>query len=370
MTKNKEPYRIIISGGGTGGHIYPAIAIADEFKSQFPDAEILFVGAKGRMEMTKVPEAGYRIIGLWISGIQRRLTFDNLAFPLKLISSLRKADEIIKEFKPHAAIGVGGYASGPLLRRAAKNSIPCLIQEQNSYAGLTNKLLAKRVQKICVAYDGMEKFFPADKIVLTGNPVRSDIITMKTSREEAFKFFGLDPQKRALFIMGGSLGARTLNDSLLKNLQKLIDEDIQLIWQTGKLYFNEVSMNLKDFNTEGIKHFEFLKDMNLAYAASDLVVSRAGALSISELCLVKKPVIFVPSPNVSEDHQTENAKALVRNDAALMVRDVDAPENLVDSAIALINDKNKMNLLAENISRMAKPDATRDIVKEILKIIN
>jgi UDP-N-acetylglucosamine--N-acetylmuramyl-(pentapeptide) pyrophosphoryl-undecaprenol N-acetylglucosamine transferase len=322
------------------------------------------------MEMTKVPEAGYRIEGLWISGIQRRLTLDNLAFPLKLISSLRKADEILRRFKPHAAVGVGGFASGPLLRRASKNGIPCLIQEQNSYAGLTNKLLAKRVQKICVAYEGMENFFSKDKIVVTGNPVRSDIIQSQKSREQAFGFFGLDPKKRTLFIMGGSLGARSINNSILQNLQKLIDEDIQLIWQTGKLYYHEVTDKLRSFSTEGIRHFEFLKEMDLAYAAADIVISRAGALSISELCLVKKAVIFVPSPNVAEDHQTKNAETLVRNNAAIMVKDIDASENLVEEAISLFKDKGKMAFLATNISKMAKPEATKSIVHEIIKLVN
>lgn len=370
MSRNKEPYRIIISGGGTGGHIYPAIAIADEFKRQFPDAEVLFVGAKGRMEMTKVPEAGYKIEGLWISGIQRRLTFDNLAFPLKLISSLRRADEILREFKPDVAVGVGGFASGPLLRRASKRNIPCLIQEQNSYAGLTNKLLSKRVHKICVAYEGMESYFSKDKIVVTGNPVRSDIINFNNNKEEALSYFGLQPGLKTLFIMGGSLGARTINESILGNLQDLIDENIQLIWQTGKLYYHDVSQKLKAFDTKNIKYFEFLKEMNLAYSAADVVVSRAGALSISELCLVKKPVIFVPSPNVAEDHQTMNAKALEKEDAAIMVKDVEAPIKLVREAINLFRDEPRMQTLSENIARMAKPEATKAIVSEIVKLIN
>lgn len=322
------------------------------------------------MEMTKVPEAGYKIEGLWISGIQRRLTIDNLAFPLKLISSLRRADEILKEFKPHVAVGVGGFASGPLLRRASKRNIPCLIQEQNSYAGLTNKLLAKRVHKICVAYEGMESYFSKDKIVVTGNPVRSDIVNFKNNKEEALKYFGLQPGLKTLFIMGGSLGARTLNESILKNLQVLIDENIQLIWQTGKLYYHEVAQKLKDFDTTNIKYFEFLKEMNLAYAAADLVVSRAGALSISELCLVKKPVIFVPSPNVAEDHQTMNARALEKNDAAIMVRDVDAPETLVKKAVELFKDEARMEILSQNIAGMAKPNATKAIVNEITKLID
>lgn len=320
--------------------------------------------------MTKVPEAGYKIEGLWISGIQRRLTFDNLAFPIKLISSLRRADEILKEFKPHVAVGVGGFASGPLLRRASKRNIPCLIQEQNSYAGLTNKLLAKRVRKVCVAYEGMESYFSKDKIVITGNPVRSDIINFKNSKEEALTYFGLQPGLKTLFIMGGSLGARTINESILKNLQALIDAGIQVIWQTGKLYYHDVSQKLNAFDTTNIKYFEFLKEMNLAYAAADVVISRAGALSISELCLVKKPVILVPSPNVAEDHQTMNAKALEKNDAAIMVKDVEAPDKLVTEAINLFQEEARMKILSENIARMAKPEATKTIVSEIIKLIN
>ncbi len=331
---------------------------------------MLFVGAKGRMEMTKVPEAGYKIEGLWISGIQRRLTFDNLAFPLKLISSLRRADEILREFRPHVAVGVGGFASGPLLRRASKRNIPCLIQEQNSYAGLTNKLLAKRVRRICVAYEGMESYFDRDKIVITGNPVRSDIVNFKNNKEEALKYFGLQPGLKTLFIMGGSLGARTINESILKNLQALIDADIQLIWQTGKLYYHEVAQKLTAFDITSIKYFEFLKEMNLAYSAADMVISRAGALSISELCLVRKPVIFVPSPNVAEDHQTMNARALEKHDAAMMVKDVEAPERLVHEALNLFKDEARMQVLAENIAKMAKPDATKNIVSEIIKIID
>lgn len=367
---NQEPYRIIISGGGTGGHIYPAIAIADAFKLMNPGAEILFVGAKGRMEMQKVPEAGYPIEGLWISGIQRRLTMDNLAFPLKLFSSLRRAGKILDQFKPHAAIGVGGFASGPLLRMASKRNIPCLIQEQNSYAGLTNKLLAKKVQKICVAYDGMEKFFPKEKIVLTGNPVREDIMEISNKREKALKFFNLDPGKQTVFIMGGSLGARTLNQSVLGDLQKLINAGIQLIWQTGKLYFHEIDGKLKAYDTQNIKYFEFIREMDLAYAAADMIVSRAGALSISELCLIKKPVIFVPSPNVSDDHQTKNALSLVGKNAARMIRDSEAPQNLVDEVLDLFKDKEKMEIFSENIGKLARPKATKDIVNEIMKIIN
>lgn len=322
------------------------------------------------MEMQKVPEAGYRIEGLWISGIQRKLSIDNLAFPLKLISSLRRASSIIKTFQPHVVVGVGGFASGPLLRVASNKGIPCLIQEQNSYAGLTNKLLAKKVQKVCVAYEGMDQFFEEDKIVLTGNPVRRDIVDMAGKREKAQEFFKLDSQKRTLFVMGGSLGARTINQSLINHLQKLIDQDIQLIWQTGKFYYKEITERLKGFDSVNIRHFEFLKEMDYAYAAADMVVSRAGALSISELCLVKKPVIFVPSPNVAEDHQTKNAQALVEKNAAVMISDVEAPQKLVDEAVSLFMDKAKMEELVENIGKMAKPKATENIVEEIVKLIH
>lgn len=320
--------------------------------------------------MQKVPEAGYSIEGLWISGIQRRLTLDNLAFPFKLLSSMQKASAIVRKFKPHVAVGVGGYASGPLLRVASKRGIPCLLQEQNSYAGLTNKLLAKRAQKICVAYEGMEQFFDKEKVVLTGNPVRKDIVTIGDKREKAFEFFKLDPTKPTLFVMGGSLGARTINQSIIAGLQLLIDAEVQLIWQTGKLYYDEITNRLKDYDTKNIRHFEFLKEMDYAYAAADMVISRAGALSISELCLVKRPVIFVPSPNVAEDHQTKNAQSLVDKKAALMVKDVDAPQMLITEALRLFGNDTKMKALAENIGKMAKPNATEHIVQELIKLIN
>lgn len=320
--------------------------------------------------MQKVPEAGYPIEGLWISGIQRKLSLDNLAFPFKLLSSMRKASAIVSNFKPHAAVGVGGFASGPLLKVASNRKIPCLIQEQNSYAGLTNKLLAKKAQKICVAYEGMEKFFDKEKLVLTGNPVRSDIVTIGNKREKAFEFFKLDPSKSTLFVMGGSLGARTINQSILAGLQSLIDAGIQLIWQTGKLYYAEITNRLSAFDTKSIRHFEFLKEMDYAYAAADMVISRAGALSISELCLVQKPVIFVPSPNVAEDHQTKNAQALVDKNAALLVRDAEAPQALVAEALRLFNDNVEMKELAENLGKMAKPNAAAHIVQELIKLIS
>nr|WKN38009.1 undecaprenyldiphospho-muramoylpentapeptide beta-N-acetylglucosaminyltransferase [Tunicatimonas sp. TK19036] len=372
---NRRPYRVIISGGGTGGHIYPALAIANALRSMHSDTEILFVGAEGRMEMQKVPEAGYKIIGLWISGIQRKLTIDNLAFPVKLISSSVKAFKILNEFKPQVAIGVGGFASGPLLYAASVKHIPSLLQEQNSYAGLTNKMLAGQVQKICVANPGMEKFFPEDKIVFTGNPVRQEIVDMAQNgldhkRVEAMEFFGLDPRKKTLLVIGGSLGARTLNNSMIANIQRLVDANVQVIWQSGKFYYEEMKQRLEAIpNHEGIQLREFLNRMDLAYAASDVVISRAGALSISELALVRKPVIFVPSPNVAEDHQRKNAEALVREEAARMVTDVEAPTQLVDEALALLADEPQQQTLMQNIDQWAKPDAAQHIAQEVVNLI-
>ncbi|MFY0653851.1 MAG: undecaprenyldiphospho-muramoylpentapeptide beta-N-acetylglucosaminyltransferase [Cyclobacteriaceae bacterium] len=366
---SQSTYRIMISGGGTGGHIYPAIAIANTLKSIEKDIEILFVGAKGRMEMEKVPEAGYKIIGLWISGIQRSLTLDNLSFPFKLISSILKSFKILKEFKPHAVVGVGGYASGPLLYAATKKSIPSLIQEQNSFAGVTNKLLAGNVDKICVASDGMSKFFPSDKIILTGNPVRTDILNVDEKKSQALELFGFNDSQPVLLILGGSLGARTLNEAMLKDIDKLIDSGIQVIWQTGKFYHEEMLERTEGKNIKNIKVLAFLKEMDLAYSAADLVVSRAGALSISELCLTGRPSVFVPSPNVAEDHQTKNAEALVNKDAAIMVKDSEARELLLDTALNLLQDKPKMKELSENIKKLGKPEAANDIANEILKLI-
>lgn len=361
---------MIISGGGTGGHVYPAIAIANAFKSRFPEAEILFVGAKGKMEMQKVPEAGYPIKGLWISGLQRKLTLDNLSFPFKVIDSLFKSRQIIRRFKPHAAVGVGGYASGPILRTAVNNKVPALIQEQNSYAGLTNKVLAKKVQKICVAYPEMEKFFPAEKVVLTGNPVRKDITELADKKALGLTHFGLNANQPVLLILGGSLGARTLNDSMMMNIQKLLDANVQVLWQCGKFYHAEMLEKLAQVEDKGlVKLFEFLKEMDLAYAVADVVISRAGALSVSELSIVGKPTIFVPSPNVAEDHQTKNAQAMVQNDAAELVKDVDARTQLIDQAIALINNEKRKEELAQNIKAMAKPNAANEIVDEIVKLI-
>ena len=370
MNSIDKPYRVIISGGGTGGHVYPAIAIANKMKELLPKTEFLFVGAQGKMEMDKVPDAGYKIEGLWISGLQRKLTFKNLLFPIKLLSSMIKTKKIIKRFKPDVVIGVGGFASGPTLRSAAKKGIPTLLQEQNSYAGLTNKLLAEKAKKICVAYEHMDQYFPKDKIVLTGNPVRTDIIHVNEKRKQAQDFFGLDPNKKTLFAFGGSLGARTINESILNFIDQLIASDIQVIWQIGSFYFKEFQERLKGFDLKNIKCFEFLREMDLAYAAADVVVSRAGALSISEICLTGKPLILVPSPNVAEDHQTKNAKALVNDKAALMVKDKEAQDQLIPEAMKLMFDEKLQKELSKNIKRFGKPLAAENIVKEIVSIVN
>ena len=369
MPDTQRPYRIIISGGGTGGHIYPAVAIANQLKAINPATEILFVGAKGRMEMTRVPEAGYKIVGLWISGIQRRLTMDNLSFPLKVISSVRASHKIIKEFKPDAVVGVGGYASGPLLYAATSRKIPALIQEQNSYAGITNKLLAKRVDKVCVAYPNMEAFFPTDKLVLTGNPVRSDIMDSQQKREEALVHFGLEKDKKTILIIGGSLGARTINQSIAAGIQQIVDSGYQLVWQTGKAFFTEAQALSEKYESQGVRAIDFIKRMDLAYAAADVVISRAGALSISELSLAGKPSILVPSPNVAEDHQTKNAMALVNQHAAILVRDQDAQQELIKAVLDLAKNEEEQQRLSKNILKMARPNAAADIVNELIKLI-
>lgn len=320
--------------------------------------------------MQKVPEAGYKIIGLWISGLQRKLTLDNLSFPFKVLSSLSKSKKIVKDFRPDVVVGVGGYASGPLLKIATRKKVPAVLQEQNSYAGLTNKLLAQKVQKICVAYPNMDRFFPAEKVALTGNPVRKDIVELEGKKEEAMKHFGFESGKPTLMILGGSLGARTLNDSMTLNLQKLIDADVQVIWQCGRFYHAEMQEKLRGFEgTEKILLFEFLKEMDMAYAAADVVISRAGALSVSELSIAGKPTIFVPSPNVAEDHQTKNAKAMVENDAAILVKDGEAREVLIDKALGLLNNEEQKTVLSEKIKALAKPDAANEIVDEIVKLI-
>lgn len=360
--------KVIISGGGTGGHIFPAIAIANAIKEEHPDADILFVGANGKMEMEKVPAAGYPIKGLDVVGFHRKKLWKNFSFPFKLIKSLGAAKTIVKEFKPDIAIGVGGYASGPLLKMAGKLGVPTLLQEQNSYAGITNKLLAKKAKKICVAYDNMAVFFPKDKIILTGNPVRSDILSVDNKRDEAVKHFELDPVKKTILIIGGSLGARTVNNSIKGKLKELEESGHQLIWQTGKIYIDEM-LKATESTSQDIKPMAFISRMDLAYAAADVVISRAGALSVSELCLVKKPVILVPSPNVAEDHQTKNAMSLVNKKAAVLVKDVDAPNILVKTVLSLLDNEEEMVELANNISALGKPNAATDIKNEVLKLV-
>ncbi len=365
----KRTYRIIISGGGTGGHIFPAIAIANGFRDRFPDADILFVGAESKMEMQRVPDAGFKIIGLWISGIQRSLSLSNLMFPFKVIASVWKSHRIIKDFKPDLVVGVGGYASGPLLFAATSRGIPSLIQEQNSYAGLTNKWLAKRVQKICVAYEGMEKFFPKEHLTITGNPVRKDIAVGSTTKAEAAQFYGLDPAKPIVLVFGGSLGAKTLNDSTLAGLPLFQTAGVQVIWQSGRFYYEEMKKQTAHLNMTGVVLLEFIKEMNMAYAAADVVISRAGALSISELCIVGKPVIFVPSPNVAEDHQTSNAMALVKEDAAIAVKDIEARDTLVAETLKLLKDSERQAVLSKNIKALERPDATERIVDQLVALI-
>lgn len=360
--------KIIISGGGTGGHIFPAIAIANALKQLMPGCDILFVGANGRMEMEKVPAAGYKIIGLNISGIQRGSVVKNLGLPFKIVGSVRKAMKIIADFKPDVVVGVGGYASAPLLYAASLKKIPYLIQEQNSYAGVTNKYLGKNAQKICVAFDGMEQFFPANKIIVTGNPVRKEAVDIKGKHFAGAELLKLDPQKKTILVVGGSLGARTLNSSVEKHLEELIREDIQLIWQTGKFYFKAISERLGTPIHPNIRVFEFLNRMDLPYAAADLIISRAGAGTIAELCLVKKPVILVPSPNVAEDHQTKNAVALAKNNAAVIIADRSAEDTLIAEAIKLLKNKSKLEELCLNIGKMALPNADEIIAKEVLKL--
>ena len=365
----RKPYRFIISGGGTGGHIYPALAVANEIKAQYDDAEILFVGAKGRMEMTKVPEAGYNIIGLWISGFQRKVSIENLYFPFKVLSSFLSARKVIKKFKPSAVIGFGGYASGPIMLAASGKKIPMMLQEQNSYAGLTNKQLAGKVKKVCVAYDDMERYFPKEKITLTGNPVRKDILDVTNKKEQALAHFNLSSSKKTILVIGGSLGARTINNSVLHDMNKLLHTGTQLIWQTGKFYFDEMKSKASKFDLSNVRIMEFVKEMDLAYAAADVVISRAGALSISELCLVGKPVIFVPSPNVAEDHQTKNAVALTSKDAAVMVPDNQAKDKMIEQALLLLQDEGRSKQLGTNIKKLGKPNAAKDIVSELMKIV-
>lgn len=356
-----KPYKFIISGGGTGGHIYPAVAIANELKVRYPNAEFLFVGAKDRMEMEKVPQAGYAIEGLWISGLQRSLSLKNLMFPFKLLSSLLKSKRILKRVKPDAAIGTGGYASAPLLRAASGRGIPCLIQEQNSHAGITNKWLSGRVQKICVAYDGMNRFFPQNKIIQTGNPIRQDLLDIRSKREEALAFFSLKKDQKTLLVLGGSLGARKINELIEKSLPFLENQSLQIIWQCGKHY----EAIYKDKGTEKVQVHTFLNRMDLAYAAADIIISRAGALSVSELCIVGKPVLFIPSPNVAEDHQTKNAMAICEKNAALLLKESELEATFEETFLGLLKNDQQQEQLSENIKRLAKPNATKDIVDEI-----
>ena len=364
----EKELRVIISGGGTGGHIFPAVSIANAIKALRPDAKILFVGALGRMEMQRVPAAGYEIKGLPICGFDRKNLLKNFKVLYKIWKSQRMAKQIIKDFQPQVAVGVGGYASGPTLNKAAAMGIPCLIQEQNSYAGVTNKLLAKKAEKICVAYEGMERFFPAEKIILTGNPVRQALLDTTISREDAIKSFGLDPAKKTILLVGGSLGARTINESVLQHLDIVKSSDVQFIWQTGKYYSAAIAEQLKGQDIPNLKVTDFISDMGAAYKAADLVISRAGASSISEFCLIGKPVILVPSPNVAEDHQTKNALALSTRDAAIYVKDSEAPATLLELAVKTVNDEAKLKSLSENVLKLALPDSADIIAKEVIKL--
>ena len=366
MEKN---LRIIISGGGTGGHIFPAVSIANAIKEMLPETEILFVGAEGRMEMQRVPAAGYPIKGLPVAGFDRKNLFKNIPVLIKLFKSQRMARKIIKSFRPHAAVGVGGYASGPTLKVAGSMGIPTLLQEQNSYAGVTNKLLAKQAEKICVAYEGMERFFDKEKIILTGNPVIQGLRSPSIGHQEAVRSFGLDPDKKTVLILGGSLGARTINQCLMQNLDKVKNSGIQFIWQTGKIYIEEARSVVAQAGELPMLHVtDFISDMATAYSAADLIISRAGAGSISEFCLLGKPVILVPSPNVAEDHQTKNALALVNKNAALYVKDAEAKDLLIDKAIETVNHPELLKNLSKNISKLAFTDSANVIAKEVIKL--
>lgn len=358
-------FKFILSGGGTGGHIYPAIAIANELKKRFPDAEFLFVGAKDKMEMQKVPQAGYAIKGLWIAGLQRKVTLQNALFPFKLLSSLWESRKILKHFKPDVVIGTGGFASGPLLQVANSLNIPTLLQEQNSFPGITNKLLSKKAATICVAYENLERFFPKEKMILTGNPVRQDLIDVSSKREEAITYFKLNPNKKTILVLGGSLGARRINQLIEKELKHLLAQQVQIIWQCGKLYFNDYSK----YNSDQVQVVAFIERMDLVYAAADVVISRAGASSVSELCIVGKPVIFIPSPNVAEDHQTKNAQAIVDKKGAIMIKESALEEEFSLVIEALLKDEGKQQLLGDTIKKLALPQATVQIVDAIEKLL-
>ena len=358
--------KFIISGGGTGGHIYPAIAIANELRLRFPNAEFLFVGAADKMEMQKVPQAGYKIEGLWIAGLQRKLSFQNAIFPIKLMSSLWKSRSIIKKFMPDVVVGTGGFASGPLLQMANNANIPTVVQEQNSYPGITNKLLSKKANTICVAYENLERFFPVNKIVLTGNPVRQDLLDSTNKRIEAVEYFNLKAEKKTLLVLGGSLGSRRINQLIESKIFDIVGKDIQVVWQCGKFYFEEY----KHFSdNKNVQVTDFIDRMDLVYAAADYVISRAGASSVSELCLVGKPVIFIPSPNVAEDHQTKNALAIVDEKGALMLKESELEDRFDEVFENLISDEDLQKELSENIKKLAKPNATKDIIEEIIKLI-
>ncbi len=358
--------KVIISGGGTGGHIFPAISIANEIRKRDKDAQILFVGAEGKMEMEKVPAAGYEIVGLPVAGFQRRITYKNITFFFKLFASMQKAKKVVKDFKPDVVVGVGGYASGPVLRVACNKKIPAVIQEQNSYPGVTNKILSQKVSKICVAYPNMDRFFPSEKIIVTGNPIRQNLL-QKMSRKEAADAFGLDPEKKVVFVTGGSLGARTINEGILEGYTKLLDAQVQLIWQTGKYYFEKINDAVEA--RQGLQVMAFVERMEAAFSLADVVVSRAGASSISEIAMLQKPTVFVPSPNVSEDHQTKNAMALVNEKAAILVKDAEVKGKLIDEVLSLISEEERLKELEKNVTKFAKPNAAAHIVDEILKLL-
>ena len=364
-----EKLKVIISGGGTGGHIFPAISIANELRERLPETDILFVGALGKMEMERVPAAGYRIVGLPVMGFPRKPSFRMITFFLKLIQSLYLASKVISDFKPDVAIGVGGFASGPVLKAAVRKGVPAVLQEQNSYAGVTNKLLSSKVTKICVAYPNMERYFPTEKIVLTGNPVRKNLIETIVNKEEALEYFKLDSKKQVVLIVGGSLGARTLNESVMDDLELIRKTDVQIIWQTGSYYYQEMLVRLSTNCPVNLLPMEFVSRMDLAYSVADVVISRAGAVTISELCLLGKPSVLVPSPNVAEDHQTKNAQSLVDNQAALLIKDADSKAGLLKETFKLLGDKPRLKSLSENIKKLGRPNAAKDIVDVILEVV-
>ena len=364
-----EKIKIILSGGGTGGHVFPAIAIASEIKQLYPKSEILFVGAKGKMEMEKVPSAGFEIKCLWISGFQRRLTWSNLLFPFKLVSSLLSAYLILRKFKPNLVVGTGGYASGPLLEIAVRMKIPIVIQEQNSFPGITNRILAPKASLICVAFPGLEKYFPASKVRVTGNPVRKDLLNVKAIRQQAFDYFNLDWQKPVLLVIGGSLGARTINEAICENLGFILSNGYQIIWQTGKAYYETVEYSVKEWAERGVVVVPFIARMDYAYSAADLVISRAGAISLSELAVLEKPSVLIPSPNVTDDHQTKNALAFQEIKGAVLLKDQDTKADFQSTLLPLLKSKELRDEMTQNLSKIAKPNAAQDIVKEILKLL-